>query len=172
MRTCSRSASTTSSVTDEERRPANSAGLHSLPSCLGPGSLSDSGANHAVEYDACGCSSRCADGHKHGLGPRHKDDRGHQIPGRSITDCFQLQGRGHAALQAGPHRRRAKCDRICGKSCICRCIRTACFELIVSIVMVALDSRFLDRAVDALDLAIGPGMLEEQSLHCRGTIQR
>jgi hypothetical protein len=35
-----------------------------------------------------------------------------------------------------------------------------CFELIVSIVMVALDGRFLDRAVHALDLAIGPGMLD------------
>jgi hypothetical protein len=34
------------------------------------------------------------------------------------------------------------------------------FELIVSIVMVALDGRFLDRAVHALDLAIGPGMLD------------
>ena len=34
------------------------------------------------------------------------------------------------------------------------------FELIVSIVMVALDGRFLDRAVRALDLAIGPGMLD------------
>src|SRR5262249_7474985 len=34
------------------------------------------------------------------------------------------------------------------------------FELIVSIVMVALDCRFLDRAVHALDLAIGPWMLD------------
>lgn len=34
------------------------------------------------------------------------------------------------------------------------------FELIVSIVMVALDGRFLDRAVHALDLAIGLGMLD------------
>ncbi len=34
------------------------------------------------------------------------------------------------------------------------------FELIVSIVMVAFDGRFLDRAVHALDLAIGPGMLD------------
>lgn len=32
-------------------------------------------------------------------------------------------------------------------------------ELIVSIVMVALDDRFLDRAVHALDQAIGPKML-------------
>ncbi|MCK1406904.1 hypothetical protein IVB48_16310 [Bradyrhizobium sp. 76] len=32
-------------------------------------------------------------------------------------------------------------------------------ELIVSIVMVALDGRFLDRAVHALDQAIGPEML-------------
>jgi hypothetical protein len=35
-----------------------------------------------------------------------------------------------------------------------------CFELIVSIVMVVLDWRFLDRAVDALDPAIGPRMLD------------
>ena len=35
-----------------------------------------------------------------------------------------------------------------------------CFELIVSVVMVALDGGFLDRAVHALDLAIGPGMLD------------
>ena len=35
-----------------------------------------------------------------------------------------------------------------------------CFELIVPIVMVALDGRVLDRAVHALDLAIGPGMLD------------
>lgn len=34
------------------------------------------------------------------------------------------------------------------------------FELIASIVIVALDDRFLDRAVHALDLAIGPGMLD------------
>ncbi len=34
------------------------------------------------------------------------------------------------------------------------------FELIVSIVMVALDGRSLYRAVHALDLAIGPGMLD------------
>ncbi|MGY3695902.1 hypothetical protein ACVIGA_005982 [Bradyrhizobium sp. USDA 3240] len=34
------------------------------------------------------------------------------------------------------------------------------FELIVSIIVVALDGRFLDRAVHALDLAIGPGMLD------------
>ena len=34
-----------------------------------------------------------------------------------------------------------------------------CFELIVSIVMVALDGRFLDRAVHALDLAVGPWVL-------------
>jgi hypothetical protein len=34
------------------------------------------------------------------------------------------------------------------------------FELIVSIAMVALDGRFLDRAVHALDLPIGPRMLD------------
>ena len=34
------------------------------------------------------------------------------------------------------------------------------FELIVSVVIVALDGRFLDRAVHALDLTIGPGMLD------------
>jgi hypothetical protein len=34
------------------------------------------------------------------------------------------------------------------------------FELVVSIVIVALDGRFLDRAVHALDLAIDPGMLD------------
>lgn len=32
--------------------------------------------------------------------------------------------------------------------------------MIVSIVVVALDGRFLDRAVHAFDLAIGPGMLD------------
>ena len=35
-----------------------------------------------------------------------------------------------------------------------------CFELIVSIVMIALDGGFLDCAVHALDLTIGPGMLD------------
>lgn len=35
-----------------------------------------------------------------------------------------------------------------------------CLELIVSVVMIALDSRFLDRSVHALDLAIGPRMLD------------
>lgn len=34
------------------------------------------------------------------------------------------------------------------------------FELIVSIVVIALDGRFLDRAVHSFDLAIGPGMLD------------
>ena len=34
------------------------------------------------------------------------------------------------------------------------------FELIVSVVIVALDGRFLDRAVHALDLAIRPWMLD------------
>ncbi len=34
------------------------------------------------------------------------------------------------------------------------------FELIVPIVMIALGGRFLDRAVHALDLVIGPGMLD------------
>ena len=33
-------------------------------------------------------------------------------------------------------------------------------KLIVSVVLVALDGRFLDRAVHALDLAIGPGMFD------------
>lgn len=35
-----------------------------------------------------------------------------------------------------------------------------CLELIVSVIMIALDGRFLDRPVHALDLAIGPGMLD------------
>jgi len=35
-----------------------------------------------------------------------------------------------------------------------------CFELIVSIVMIALDGRFLDRPIHALDLTVGPGMLD------------
>jgi len=34
------------------------------------------------------------------------------------------------------------------------------FELIVSIVIIALDGRFLDRAIHSLDLAIGPGMFD------------
>ena len=34
------------------------------------------------------------------------------------------------------------------------------FELLVAVVVVALDGGFLDRAVHPLDLAIGPGMLD------------
>lgn len=34
------------------------------------------------------------------------------------------------------------------------------FELIAWVVMIALDGRFLDRSVRALDLAIGPGMFD------------
>jgi hypothetical protein len=47
------------------------------------------------------------------------------------------------------------------------------FELIVSIVIVALDGRFLDRAVHALNLAIGPGMFDlRQPLCSRCVIKR